>query len=320
MRRWRLLGAAGLVLGLVVLAAVLVWRPAPGIPSVPATRAVATTTPTPTADPLVDVSVPRLASGLVPDPGQVGFLGDESTLRLVDSPANAPAGTRWEDGGLVVEADDVVLEGVKVAGGVSFESGGTLTVRGSVIEAVSGWRVLYGGSDVACHLDVSDSTLRFVGTPDNGSAAIHGGCTLTAVRNDISGSGDGIQNGPGRCRVEQNYIHDLAAVSDFHNDGVQLYSGPKIVIRHNRIDIGWNGTNQNGALFFQGTFDAPVIEGNVLSGGGFTLRIEGGPHRAVVRDNVLLAAPGAFGPVLVEPGTVATWEGNVDGSGRALSY
>ncbi|MGJ7442289.1 right-handed parallel beta-helix repeat-containing protein [Aquipuribacter sp. MA13-6] len=252
-----------------------------------------------------------------PQPGEVGFLGDVADLRVVDGAASAPPGTSWQDGTLVVTGDGVVLDGVLVAGSVSLQSAGTLTVRDSVVEARSGWMVLHGNVP-GCHIDVQDSTLRFVGTPDNGSAAIHGDCTLDVRRNDISGSADGVQVGPGDSVVQQNYIHDLAATRDFHNDGVQLYSGSGLVVSHNRIDIGWNGTNQNAAIFFQGQFDAPVIEGNHLSGGGFTLRLEEGVAGAVVRDNVINAAPNAFGEVLVAPGAVSQWRDNVDGAGEVL--
>lgn len=291
----------------------------------PAPRPAPSTSASTTTPPAAPPAAPPAGTGTAPAPGTVGYRGPVSALTVIDSPANAPAGTKWTGGILSVSARDLVLDGVYVKGGIEFNGSGTLTIRNSIIEGGGSWMVVVGFAN-GCNLDISNSTLRWKAgsTPPQGigAGAIHGYCKLRAVGNDISGTPDGIQLGEGNSLIEGNWIHDLALLGRYpnntHNDGIQLYGGSGIVIRNNRIDIGWDGEHQNGAIFFQGRFTAPVIAGNWLSGGGYTFRIETNTTGAVVTDNTILKAGNAWGEVLVEPQTVGTWSGNVNGNGRTI--
>ena len=86
------------------------------------------------------------------------------------------------------------------------------------------------------------------------------------------------------------------------------------------MEIGWDGEHQNGALFFQGSFDRPTIHGNVLSGGGYILRLESGVQSATVTNNQFMLVGDAgvpWGPYthLIQ-GSVATWTGNTVGANK----
>ena len=264
-----------------------------------------------------------LPAGVVPAPGQVGFRGDEVTLRVIDGAGSAPTGTRWmAPGFLQVDADDLDLEGVLVRGGIDFYGSGTLTLTNSVVEGGSAWMVV-NGRDPGARLVLRDSTLRWrAGAPAPvgwGNGAVHGAAAMTVIRCDISGTPDGIQNAAGGSVFEQNHIHDLAALGTYpdntHNDGIQLYGGDKLLLAHNRIDLGpFDPEHHNAAIFLQPGLAgaaAPRIVGNYLRGGGYALRLEAGTHDAVVTSNVFGAAEGAYGYVLApSAGTVATWRDN----------
>lgn len=297
-----------------------------------------TTPPKQTGGPVKPPPTPPVGGpgpGTVPAPGSVGFRGDAAKLKIIDGPGNAPAGTKWNAGQLQVLANDLVLDGVSVKGGITYQGGGTLTIRNSIVEGNRNSQSAVLG--LKGHLDISDSTLRWKAgdTPGNqwGNGAVHGDSTMTLRRNDISGTPDGIQNGPGRSIIEQNYIHDLARLGTYpnntHNDGIQSYGGPDLIIRHNRIDIegpdgvAYDGTHQNGAVFVQpgggGASNLQVV-GNFLAGGGYIMRLEGPISGAVVTDNKFGPITGGWGEVLVEKGVgISAWSNNLSNAGKPVN-
>lgn len=313
----------------------------PASSSASSSSATSTTTTTPASKVTQPVKPPApapggsLGPGVVPNAGQVGFLGDQGSLKVIDGAGNAPAGSKWNAGVLQVTANDLVLDRVFVRGGVTFQGGGTLTIKNSIVEGNRSAQSAVLG--MKGHLDISDSTIRWKagdGGPQAqwGNGAIHGDSTMTLRRNDISGTPDGIQNGPGRSTIEQNYIHDLARIGAYpnntHNDGIQSYGGPDLFIRYNRIDIegpdgvAYDGTHQNGAVFVQpgggGSSNLQVV-GNFLAGGGYIMRLEGPMTGAVVTDNKFGPTTGGWGEVLSEKGvSIAKWANNVSSTGKAI--
>jgi hypothetical protein len=313
--------------------------------SVPTTPPVPTVgpispTPSPTPPPSATSTAPAPTSGPtapppaggVPAPGSVGFRGDPASLKVIDSSGAAPAGTAWQGSYLRVNADNVTMDGVYVKGGVDYYGHGTLTIHNSIVEGNGGiWSPILGRSG---HLDIRDTTVRWrPGAPPPGSGwgngAIHGDATMTVIRCDISGTPDGIQIGPGNSLFEQNYIHDLARIgtvpNNTHNDGIQSYGGPGLVIRYNRIDLdGYDGTHQNAALFFQPDSSNPAVSpqiiGNYLEGGGYVLRLEAPLSGAVVQDNTFGPLNGGFGYAYARDGaTVAVWSGNHTTDGKVVA-
>lgn len=277
-----------------------------------------------------------VAPGVVPSAGQVGFRGDPAPLAVIDGANTAPSGTTWNTGVLQVTGNDVTLDKVFVKGGVTFQGSGTLTIKNSIIEGNRRAQSVVLG--MKGHLDIQDSTIRWKAGEEGpqaqwGNGAIHGDSTMTILRNDISGTPDGIQNGPGRSTIEQNHIHDLARIGSYpnntHNDGIQSYGGPDLVIRHNRIDIegpdgvAYDGTHQNGAIFVQpsgGSSQNLQVVGNFLAGGGYIMRLEGPMSGAVVKDNKFGPTTGGWGEVLADKEVgIAQWSGNLTAGDKTVN-
>lgn len=274
-----------------------------------------------------------LPAGQVPLPGQVGFRGDPAALKVVDGPASAPPGTQWNSGALRFAGGDVTLEGVHVKGGIEYSGTGTLTIRDSIIEGDHrSWSPIMGNSG---HIDVRDTTITYRDAewpgPQWGNGAIHGDATVTVIRCDISGTPDGIQNGPGKSRIEQNHIHDLLLAGTYphntHNDGIQNYGGPDLLIKHNRIDISkdgqaYDGSHQNAAVFIMPSDGHPSknlrITGNHLSGGGYTLRLGIPMTNAVITDNEFGPTTGGWGVVLTDGGQITQWSNNTNADGKPI--
>ncbi|WP_146108269.1 right-handed parallel beta-helix repeat-containing protein [Actinokineospora auranticolor] len=275
------------------------------------------------------------ANGSAPQPGQVGFRGDRAALKVVDGPGSAPPGTTWNSGALRFGGGNVTLDGVYVKGGIEYNGKGTLTIRNSVIEGNhNSWAPLLGNSG---HIDVRDTTITYKDDQwpgkEWGNGAIHGDATVTVIRCDISGTPDGIQNGPGNSTIEQNYIHDMLRAGTYpnntHNDGIQSYGGPNTVIRYNRIDISadgkaYDGTHQNAAVFIMTSDGSPTsglqIVGNYLAGGGYIVRIGASARGAIMTDNKFGTTAGGFGEFTVDDGaTFTSWNNNVSSANKQLN-
>ena len=229
---------------------------------------------------------------------------------------------------LQVDGSNVTLDGVWVKGSVQQSGSGTLTIRNSIVEASGkSWSVVGASSGSGARLDIRDSDLfwpRGVPAPGSswGNGVVHGDADMTLLRNDISGSPDGVQQAGGDSTFEQNYIHDLWVGADTHNDGLQLYGGPNYDISYNYIELNGYDGHQNAALFLSDDGDAspgPQIIGNYLSGGGYQLRLESGATQAVVLGNIFGPLDGGFGHALVNQGaSIARWEDNVDSDGDVV--
>jgi hypothetical protein len=256
----------------------------------------------------------------------VGFRGDRGSLAVIDGKDSAPPGTSWVNGTLVIGSGSVTLTHVWVKGSIDFDGSGTLTVTDSVVQANgSSWSVVLGRNP-AGRILISDSTIVWpqdVAPPsdDWGNGAVHGDARMVLRRNDISGTPDGVQQGSGNSTFEGNYIHGLRSLAQSHNDGIQLYGGPNVVIRGNYIVLDGPPEFQNAAVFLSddgGGFTGPVVDNNYLLGGGYVLRLEDGCKSAVVTANDFGPLAG-YGEVDVTAGaSVDLWRDNVTATGRLL--
>jgi hypothetical protein len=256
----------------------------------------------------------------------VGFRGDIAALAVIAGTGSAPPGTSWENGQLIIRTGGVALDHVWVKGGIDFYGLGTLTVTNSVVESNGFGRAVVMGRGAGNEIRISDSDIVWpadVPPPGDtwGNGAVHGDARMLLLRNDISGAPDGVQQSTGNVDIEQNYIHDLRSLPWTHNDGIQLYGGPGVVIRGNYItqDAGMGTVNAAVFLSDDGSgFTDPVIDNNYMSGGGFILRLEKGCLGARLTGNEF-GAVYDFGPVSVDPGaTVDEWSGNVAADGSVL--
>lgn len=299
---------------------------------------VTTTTTAPPTTTTTTTAPPPSGGTTYPDRGSVGFLGNAASLQVIDGSSTPPSGTSWNSqyNYLEVTADNFVLDGVYIKGGIDFYGRGTLIVRNSIVEGGYGTWFLILGRTGGSTMDVRDSTLRWRqgSTPDIGAGAgaiqIQASVKIVAIRNDISGTPDGIQAAGADSRIESNWIHNLALLGTYpdntHNDGIQIYDGDRFVIANNRIEIGFDGMHQNAAVFFQpgdgNTIASPQVTGNYLQGGGFTLRLEKlSTSSAVINDNVFGPLEGgAWGyAYCLDGATIAQWTNNRTTTGETVS-
>lgn len=157
-----------------------------------------------------------------------------------------------------------------------------------------------------------------------GSAVGDGGFTLLRV--NIHNTSDGVRCDG--CTISDSWIHDLYVNGADHNDGVQRYAGAGTdVIRHNRIEAPpW----QNAAIFYADNWQGTLtLDNNLLSGGGYTLRIhESGS--ATVTNNTIVVGSYSAGPTnfactnmgsisgCTSLGTVSPYSGNKLSDGTPL--
>lgn len=292
----------------------------------------ATPTPTSTPAPTATPAPGQIPANTLPAGNDVGFLGDAAGLVLADA-THVPSGLSYNSGGGYFELSGVssktfqnyrFTRPVKLSDTLPSNAGITITFKNNIFDIPGNQPyggLTYQGTLGTNQIIVQDNTFRasspLAGLYGNGQIQLDSRCTIQ--RNNVSGRGDGIQNGNGQCLIEQNYIHSPGNYGTYpnntHNDGIQFYGGSGIQVRYNRIDIGWDGEHQNGALFFQGSFTGPVIDRNFISGGGFSLRLESGVSGAVVTNNTFklptISNP-PWGPYTHSvQGGVTTWSGNV---------
>lgn len=262
-------------------------------------------------------------------PGEVGYLGDEGALTPVADVSGVITVGPGTYANLYYQ-DMVYLSGA-----------GAYIFRNCVIEGTEQvWGVFaydanLGGSSTIL---LEDCTLRWKA----GDALSSGGqgaiinlgvsLTLTARRCDISGKADGMQVA-GTVVVEDCYIHDLVWAGEVpdntHNDGIQCFEGD-LTVTGSYIQVGAQNPYSNSCLFFQGAgIDQVLVDGNYLSGGGYSYYAQNGAH--TVTNNTFntdntpvdarlkghLFATHTFegvGPTLVE------WSGNVDENGAEVAF
>ncbi|MGI8693474.1 MAG: DUF4082 domain-containing protein [Geodermatophilaceae bacterium] len=295
-----------------------------------------TTTPTTTT---TTTTTTRPSGGVLPpdtlptSPDQVGFRGDPGTLKVINSSATAPAGTSWTNNTLRIDTANVTLNSVYVKGSIDYLGNGTLTITNSIVQGNgSSWSVVFCDNSNAT-VNISDSDIIWpASTPPPGSGwgngAVHGDSDMNLLRNEISGTPDGVQQAGGNSTFIQNYLHNFRVYGTYpnnsHNDGFQLYGGPNTRVEYNNIQLdGYDGTHQNGSIFASDDGGgSPGIEviGNYLGGGGYQLRLERGTTNAVVTDNIFGPLDGGFGHATIASGaSAATWARNVDQNGNTVN-
>jgi hypothetical protein len=258
------------------------------------TAAPTTTTAAPTT-----TEAPRLveASGGWPDAGSTG-LRDPALLKPSGSVTVTTNGAVIENldikGMITINADNVTVRNVRVTNNgekylISIATGRS----GIVIEDVE-----LDGRRVATH------------------GIVHGG--YTARRVNMYAVGDGFRAGSNTL-IEDSWVHGLghdgAHDPSPHLDAVQALGGSNITIRNNRLEGPWR--SQTSAIIFTAhfsTYNNAVIEGNLLSGGTFTLYVRSTSNHSVgnvlVKDNVFVRNSWKFGHLSWDAGTTFSGNGN----------
>lgn len=182
--------------------------------------------------------------------------------------AGVPAGTailQRHDGTLTITDDDTVIDGWDITGNVIVKAD-NVTIKNTTITASSTYHAL----DVwGAGFRLEDSRIDGSGTTDN---AVQGMGTF--LRNDLSDAEHGI-NVTGPSIIRDNFVHNLHSNKpDPHYDGIFIGSGHEIEIIGNTIV---NNQTQTSAIMMQNVFGAIsdiTIDGNRLSGGGFTIYLD----------------------------------------------
>jgi hypothetical protein len=112
-------------------------------------------------------------------------------------------------------------------------------------------------------------------------------------------TGAGDLPGAGLVTIQDSYVRlDTSLIGnpgcEGHPDGVQGYVGFHTVIQHNTIHFP-DGSCENSPIFIADGSDGADILGNLLIGGGYSLRPHDGPFR--IHDNVIADMEWAYGPL-----------------------
>ena len=226
-----------------------------------------------------------------PNASNTGYLGNEADLVPT-------SGRTINDSGVIIE-NERITDTLAI-------NGANVTVRNCVI--LGGFFGI-DASDTADGLIIEDTT--FIGG-DNCCVAVNAATDVTIQRCNISAGEDGIKIAATNGLVANNFIHDLQADVESHNDGIQVTGALGIVIEGNYIE----GRDTSDIAMFEadGAYDNVIIRNNYLTGEeslapGYSLYAGGINGTNIQVLNNTFGAWG-FGPV-TEWDASNTWSGNV---------
>nr|WP_297425135.1 right-handed parallel beta-helix repeat-containing protein [uncultured Actinotalea sp.] len=221
---------------------------------------------------------------------------DEATASLPsredfpdETTTGVPEGVQLEPSeSLRVTEDGAVIDGLLITGTVVVEAD-DVVIRNTVIRNTGTFAIRVDGGR---NLLVEDSEIDGQG---RGAAAVaFGNYTLRRVH--IHHVTEGPRIAGGTVLIEDSLVHRLVQAGDNHTDVVQAVGGREVVLRGNALlaDDPEAGTLGNAAFQFgeeDGELGACLVEGNLLSGGNYTVNGGGGGTTGagcVFRDNVLM--------------------------------
>ena len=174
-----------------------------------------------------------------------------------------------------VEDDDLVLDGVHVAGDLELTGAGQV-LRNSRVDG----HVLVRGQDVT----IEDSEV--------GALSVASATHVVARRVEVFGllGYDGIHvTSDGEVRtsdvtIEGSWVHSPQVESGSHYDAVQVRGVDGLTIRYSTLDLGDWVPQHNAAVFLEdangGNADV-LVEQNLINGGGYALYLTGTDVRVV---------------------------------------
>ncbi len=185
-----------------------------------------------------------------------------------ETSTGVPPGTALtkQTGVIEITTDGTVLENIDLVGAIIVKAK-DVTVRKSRITSATPWHLIYV-IDGNTGFRLEDSELIGNGTTVNGVLGYG-----DFVRNNIHGFENGL-NIWGPARVEGNYIHGLAGGPEAHFDAIECNAGSDVSILGNTL---MNENTDTSALMINNEFgplENWVIDGNRMSGGGYTMYID----------------------------------------------
>jgi hypothetical protein len=218
---------------------------------------------------LVTVSVIGTHRGLVA-PGPAEPVAAPSSGFPDATNTGVPAGvTLTPSGALNIRTAGAVVSGLDITGWVEINAP-NVTLKNCKVRATT-FVAVYVTAPGAVIQDCEISSIYNKGT----KGIWFDGVTSGAARgNNIHDVEDGVYISATHITVEDNYIHGLHSPGpDPHYDGIQLHGGvtSDVTIRHNSVLVA---INDNSAIT-TGVVQNVLIDGNRLSGGGYTIYIDG---------------------------------------------
>ena len=176
----------------------------------------------------------------------------------------------------------------------------------------------WGVHNLSSGLTISDSEITCGGF--NGTAVGSSGFTLTRV--DIHNCENGLDVGS-NVTMTDSWIHDMEIDGGAHTDGVQIGQGSRnLTFRHNTITVPTPGATSAIISWDEGGDQQQqvVIDGNLLSGGTYTLYCpRQGPSDTRVTNNRYGVYEYGYSNSCVG-NHVSAWSGNViDSTGAPLA-
>lgn len=267
---------------------------------------------TPTASPSTSPSSPTPSpsstsgptTNCIANPARCGFPDATNT--------GVPAGTQLTavNGDLTITTANTVVTGKDVNGCIVVKAS-NVVIRNSRVNCP--FNSAIRGTGIALVEDTE------VICGPNGFTGISSALVIRRVH--IRGCENGLDAINGML-VEDTYIHDLNGCCGNHTDGMQIDQVGGVVVRHNTV-VGGPLPAGNAAITLWDeasgvqTHDL-LITGNLLAGGGYTLRCGryGTAVNVVVSGNRFVA--GAYGYAWGCDAGGEVWSGNIDDAGRTL--
>lgn len=216
-------------------------------------------------------------------------------------------------------AAPVVLDGYLFTGNDLQVSGPGIIIRNCKFTSATYWPLRVQGTS-ASWAQVYDNT--FV-TGGGSQCSLMLTAYGVALRNDVSGSGDGIRAGD-NATAQDNYVHDLYYSGSEHNDGIDFEgTNGNMIVQHNTVIVKPTQTSCITVTRYSGTsaFSNVLVDNNLLSGAGYCIYGPGTTNGATTgikmtnnKFSKVLAGPnhpnyGFYGPLAY--GASAGGSGNV---------
>jgi Right handed beta helix region len=220
---------------------------------------------------LVTVSIIGTHRGLAA-PGPAEPVGTPSSGFPDATNTGVPPGvTLTRSGSITIDTAGAVVSGLDITGQVVI-SAQNVTLRNCKVRATTFVGVYVTGTGAMIE------NCEVISVYSNGSTkgiwfddTATGGAVRKCNIHDVE---DGVYISTKNITVTDNYIHDLNSTGfDPHYDGIQLHGGvtSDVTIRHNSVIVA---LDRNSAITM-GTVQNVLIDGNRLSGGGYTIHVDG---------------------------------------------
>ena len=196
-----------------------------------------------------------------------------------------PAGQSFKSdtNGMVITANNTVIDGWKVSGGIEVRAT-NVVIRNSWVTMSAGGTSGSGVININPGASATIERTTIDGLNATHTCIWHEGISMKAVGNDCSRVNDGIfmwattpgQDGAGdNFTIQDNWLHGFTTnAANGHIDGIQTEGAKNGVIRHNTIDVAQAQDSAIALWNSRKSVDNVLIDHNLMQGGGFATYAE----------------------------------------------